>query len=334
MFSCFNEDMPKPILISGIQPTGRLHLGNYLGALINFITLQNSGRYECFFFIADYHSLTEEFDWKNKKEQILNLVEDYFLAGVDHSTSTVFVQSAVPAHTELAWILSSITPFGELSRMIQFKEKSAQNTKNINVGLLYYPILMAADILLYDAKFVPVGDDQLQHLEFTRTLARKFNKKFGETFTEPEKTLTKTPRLMSLDDPKKKMSKSCPAGCLFVNDSPAEIKKKIMSAVTDSGNEVRYDPKNKKGISNLMLVYQAFSVKSLKQIEKDFTGRGYGEFKSELTKGLIKLLVPFRDKLAPARRKKIMEELIKGNKKANKIASAKLKEVKKKIGLL
>ena len=139
---------------------------------------------------------------------------------------------------------------------------------------------------------------------------------------------------MSLDDPKKKMSKSCPAGCLFVNDSPAEIKKKIMSAVTDSGNEVRYDPKNKKGISNLMLVYQAFSVKSLKQIEKDFTGRGYGEFKSELTKGLIKLLVPFRDKLAPARRKKIMEELIKGNKKANKIASAKLKEVKKKIGLL
>lgn len=326
--------MTKPILISGIQSTGRLHLGNYLGALKNFVDLQNSGRYECFFFIADYHSLTRDFDPKRKQEQILNLVEDYFLAGVNHSTSTVFVQSAIPAHTELAWILGSIAPFGELSRMIQFKEKSAQNIKNINVGLFYYPVLMAADILLYDAKFVPVGNDQLQHLEFTRTLARKFNKKFGETFTEPEMTLTKTPRLMSLDDPEVKMSKSRPAGCLFVDDSPAEIKKKIMSAVTDSGNDVHYDTNKKKGISNLMFIYQAFSSKDLKQIEKDFAGRGYGEFKSELAEGLIKLLAPFRKELEPSRKKKIMTELKNGNKKANKIASAKLLEVKKKIGLI
>lgn len=324
--------MSKPILISGIQPTGRLHLGNYLGALKNFVDLQNSGRYECFFFIADYHSLTRDFDPKKKQKQILELTTDYFSAGLDPKKSVIFVQSAVSAHTELAWILNTVAPFGETSRMTQFKEKSEIQKQNVNVGLFTYPLLMVADIVLYDASFIPVGEDQLQHLEFTRTLIRKFNKKFGKIFIEPAPTLSKTPKVLALNNPLKKMSKSEPAGCLFLNDSPADIKEKIKSAVTDSGKELHYDPKNKKAISSLMLIYSVLSDNALKQVEKDFVSKGYGEFKNALAELLVEKLKPFRDaKTSAANIRKILAT---GNKKANKIASAKLKEVKKKIGLL
>ncbi|MEK7086816.1 MAG: tryptophan--tRNA ligase, partial [Patescibacteria group bacterium] len=233
--------MQKPILISGIQPTGKLHLGNYLGVLKNFVELQNSGKYECYFFIADLHSLTENFDPAEKPKQILDLATDYLAAGLDPKKSIIFIQSQIPTHSELTWILNAITPMGELNRMTQFKEKSEIAPKNVNVGLFDYPVLMAADVLLYDTQFVPVGDDQLQHLELTRTLARKFNGKFGKTFIEPKALLTETPRLMSLDEPKKKMSKSRPTGCLFIDDSPSTIRAKIKTAVTDSGKEIKYD---------------------------------------------------------------------------------------------
>ena len=216
----------KPVLVSGIQPSGRLHLGNYLGALKNFVDLQNSGKYECFFFIADLHSLTEEFNPKEKSKQILELTADFLAAGLDPKKSVIFQQSQVPAHSELAFILNTITPMGELERMTQYKDKSQRQPENINAGLFDYPVLMAADILLYDAKVVPTGDDQNQHLELTRTLARKFNSRFEKTLIEPKNLHTNTPRIMDLRVPGKKMSKSDPSGCLFIDDSPEEIETK------------------------------------------------------------------------------------------------------------
>jgi len=327
--------MNKPILISGIQPTGKLHLGNYLGVLKNFVELQNSDKYQCYFFIADYHSLTEDFNTKEKSKQILDLIADYLAAGIDPKKSVIFIQSAVPAHVELAVILNNFTPFGELRRMTQFKEKSQENPFNINAGLFDYPVLMAADILLYDAQFVPVGEDQLQHLELTRTLARKFNSKFGNTFIEPKPLLTKASRLMSLDDPMKKMSKSQTAGCLFIDDKPLMIKEKIKKAVTDSGKEIRYDPQIKPALSNLILIFSALSNYSIKAVERRFKNKGYAEFKKELAEIINKTLVPFQKKKKKLKKqtsfiKKIISQ---GNKKANGVSSKKLLQIKEKIGL-
>lgn len=326
----------KPILVSGIQPTGKLHIGNYLGALKNFVELQNSETYECFFFVADLHSLTENFDPKEKKAQINDVLLSFLAAGVDIKKSTIFVQSEISEHSELAWILSTITPMGELSRMTQFKDKSESVTQNINVGLFSYPTLMASDILLYDAKFVPVGNDQDQHLELARTLARKFNAKFGKTFMEPQALHTEIPRLMSLDDPEKKMSKSRPEGCLFLDDEPEIIRKKIKRAVTDSGSEVKFDEKEKPAISNLLLIYSAFSGKAIKQIEKLYVGKGYGEFKSNLAEVVIEGFAPFQKKKTELKKKlpQILKDIEKGNKKTKTVASKKMLEVKKKIGLV
>ncbi len=326
----------KSVLVSGIQPTGKLHIGNYLGALKNFVELQNTGKFRCFFFVADLHSLTEEFDPKEKQKQVENLILDFLAAGIDLKKSVLFVQSAIPAHSELAWILNTITPFGELRRMTQFKEKTGEEYETTNVGLFDYPVLMAADILLYDTKFVPVGDDQLQHLELTRTLARKFNSRFGNAFFEPKPLLTEIPRLMSLDDPTKKMSKSRPEGCLFLDDEPETIRKKIMRAVTDSGSEVRADREKKPAVTNLIRIYSAMSGKSVTQIEERFKGRGYGEFKKELSEIVVRGLAPFQKKKKELRKKRaaIMKRVATGNKKANTIASKKLLEVKKKTGLV
>ncbi len=325
----------KPILVSGIQPTGKLHIGNYLGALKNFVELQNSGKYQCFFFIADLHSLTEEYDPKEKPKQIENLILDFLAAGINPKKSVIFVQSAVPAHSELAWILNTITPIGELLRMTQFKDKSLSAPQNINVGLFDYPVLMAADILLYDAKFVPVGEDQMQHLELTRTLARKFNGKTGRVFTEPFPVLTEIPRLMSLDDPGKKMSKSRPEGCLFLDDEPEVIKKKLMRAVTDSDTEVRMDVEHKPAVSNLIRIYSAMTDKNFMEIEEHFRGKWYGEFKRELAEATVRGLIPFQKKKVEVRKDKsaLAKLIVAGNKKANAAASKKLLEVKKKIGL-
>jgi tryptophanyl-tRNA synthetase len=324
--------MIKPVLISGIQPTGRLHLGNYLGALKNFVELQNSGKYDCYFFVADYHSLTVDFDPKEKAGETLEVARAYLAAGLNPKKSLIFVQSHVPESTELMWILSGIAPVGEMERMTQYKDKAQSHPENINMGLLNYPLLMAADIFLYDAKFVPVGKDQLQHLELARTLVRKFNRRFGKNFVEPQAILTKTSRVMSLDNPKKKMSKTSPSGCLFLDDSPAEIEQKIKRAVTDSGSEIKYDQQNKAGISNLLEIYSELSGKTIPAIEKAYAGKGYGQFKADLAKVVTDVLKPFR---APNPKPSTLNPILRaGAKKAQKIAEKKIKEVKKKIGLL
>ncbi|MBI4119402.1 MAG: tryptophan--tRNA ligase [Parcubacteria group bacterium] len=326
----------KPILISGIQPTGRLHLGNYLGALKNFVDLQSSEKYECYFFIADYHSLTEDFDPKEKPKQILSLAADFIAAGLDPKKSVLFIQSQIPAHTELQWLFSAITPENELRRMTQYKDKVVAGGQSANVGLLIYPVLMAVDILIYDPKFVPVGEDQLQHLELTRTLARKFNSKFGKIFTEPKAVMTSTPRVMSLDNPQKKMSKSSPAGCLFIDDEPETIKEKIKKAVTDSGSEIKYDEKNKPAISNLLSIYSALSGQSILQLEKKFAGKNYSYFKNDLAELTSDYFRPFRERKKellknPAAIKKTFAA---GAKKARIRAQKKIKEVKEKVGLI
>ena len=321
----------KPILISGIQPTGRLHLGNYLGALKNFVELQNSGKYQCYFFIADYHSLTIDFSPKQKEKEILAVAQSYLAAGIDPKKSVIFVQSQAPESTELTWILSTITPPGELNRMTQFKDKAQNDPNNINMGLVTYPLLMAADILLYDAKFVPVGDDQLQHLELARTLARKFNNKFGKTFIEPQAILAKTARVMSLDNPQKKMSKTLPSGCLFLDDSEKEIMQKIKNAVTDSGSEIKYDEKNKPGLSNLLSIYSELSERPVMELEKKYYGKGYGEFKTDLAKVVVNSLKSFH---ILNHQPSILNAILNsGFKKAKKQVVAKMKEIKSKLGL-
>ncbi|TSC82237.1 MAG: Tryptophan--tRNA ligase [Parcubacteria group bacterium Gr01-1014_19] len=327
--------MSKPILVSGIQPSGRLHIGNYLGALKNFVDLQNSGKYDCYFFIADYHSLTENFNPAEKPAQILNLAADFLAAGLDPKKSKIFIQSAVPQSTELAWILETIAPIGELKRMTQFKDKSGTQQENVNVGLFTYPTLMAADILLYDAQFVPVGEDQLQHLELTRTLARKFNSHFGRTLFEPKEILTATPRVMSLDDPTKKMSKSRPGGCLFIDDEPEVIKSKVRGAVTDSESVVKYDPKHKAGISNMLEIMSGLSGKSINEVEKGFAGMNYGELKHSLADYVADYFEKFRKKKTSLLKKpaNIRTALRSGAAKAKKNAERKMIEIKKKIGL-
>ena len=265
----------KPILVSGMQPTGRLHVGNYLGALKNFVALQNSGTYQCYFFLADLHALTEGPAPKALGENILNLAADYLAAGLDPKKSVIYQQSLIPAHSELAWVLDTITPMGELERMTQYKDKSARQKENVNAGLFSYPVLMAADILIYNAQFIPVGEDQLQHLELARTVARKFNSRFGETFLEPKGLLTQTPRVMSLKDPAKKMSKSDPDGCLFIDDSPEDIKRKLGRAVTDSDASILYDPEKKPGLSNLLEIYGAFIGKDPHAVAIMFEGKQF-----------------------------------------------------------
>ncbi len=357
--------MAKPILISGIQPSGRLHLGNYLGALKNFVDLQKSGKYQCYFFLADLHSLTEyPADAKTEAKQILELAADYLAVGLDPKKSVIFQQSQIPAHSELAWILNTITPMGELRRMTQFKEKAGpffsrtrplvelfnpedqakaaeeavegyDNLEKANAGLFAYPVLMAADIILYDAKFVPVGEDQVQHLELTRTLARKFNKKFGKTFVEPQPLLTETSRVMSLKNPEKKMSKSQPDSCLFLDDSPEEVKAKVMRATTDSGSEIKHDPHHKKGVSNMLGIYSALSGQSIPTLEKKFADKTYSEFKSSLAALIADHFADYRKskKQLLAKPATLKQVLAMGSAVAAKTANRKIAEVKKRVGL-
>ncbi len=326
----------KPVLVSGIKPEGHAHLGNYLGSLKNFVDLQNSGKYDCYFFLADLHSLTEEFEPQKKRVQILELAAEYLAAGLDPAKSTIFLQSMVPAHSELMWLLTTITSEGELRRMTQYKDKVVVKKTEANTGLLMYPVLMAADILLYDAAAVPVGEDQLQHIELARTLARKFNARFGKTFIEPKGLLTETPRVMSLKSPEKKMSKSQPEGCLFLDDSPEEIKTKIARAVTDSGSEIAYEPEKRPGLANLLDIYAALSHKEPKAVTKEFSGQNYSALKEHLAKFVAQHFAEFRaEKKAflakPAGLKKILED---GSARAAKVAEKKMAEVKAKVGLV
>ncbi|PJE69084.1 tryptophan--tRNA ligase, partial [Candidatus Shapirobacteria bacterium CG10_big_fil_rev_8_21_14_0_10_38_14] len=252
-------------IFSGIRPTGELHIGNYLGAIRQWLLLQEKA--DCVFCIVDLHAITTPYQSKELKKNIFEMAAAYLASGLNPEKCIFFVQSQVEAHAELAWLLSTITPIGELQRMTQYKEKIKKYPKDVNAGLLNYPILMAADILLYQTDLVPVGKDQQQHVELVRTIARKFNQKFGQTFKEPKVLLPKTgAKIMSLQNPKKKMSKTDdPRGCLELFEEPEEIKKKIMAAVTDPGKVIKYDPIKKPGISNLLTIYSLFSGKTTKE---------------------------------------------------------------------
>jgi tryptophanyl-tRNA synthetase len=322
-------------IVSGIQPTGQIHIGNYLGTIKQWIALQEKN--ECVFPIVDLHALTVPYDPKTLQEKIRQNVIAYIAAGINPEKSIIFVQSAVKEHTELAWLLNTICPMGELQRMTQYKDKSKKNKDNINAGLLDYPVLMAADILLYKAETVPIGKDQEQHVELTRSLAKKFNQKFGETFKEPKSLILKEgSKIMSLTDPKKKMSKSDdPKSCIFLLDSPEDIQKKIVSAQTDSGKDVTYNITKKPGISNLLTIYSLLTGKSIENLEKEFKGKGYGEFKKSLASVVIERLEPFRRKQKELSLREVyVQEILKqGAARAQTIAQETMKEVKEKMGL-
>ena len=318
-------------VFSGIRPTGNIHIGNYLGAISQWIQLQEEN--DCIFSIVDWHAITTPYNESTLQDTILETASIYLACGIDPKKCILFIQSDVKQHTELTWLLGSITPLGELQRMTQFKDKSKKHKEYINAGLLNYPILMASDILLYDADIVPVGKDQTQHVELTRNIAQKFNKKYGKTFTLPESLISKKGAIIySLQEIDKKMSKTGdPKGCIGIFDKPEEIKKKIMSAQTDSENEIRFDLTKKKGISNLLNIYSLFSKKTIKEIENDFVNKGYNDFKKSLAELLI-------DKLKTIQENKIPKEEIKkilnaGAKKAEARAEEKMKIVRKRMGL-
>ena len=318
-------------VFSGIRPTGNIHIGNYLGAISQWIHLQEEN--DCIFSIVDWHAITTPYNESTLQDTILETASIYLACGIDPKKCILFIQSDVKQHTELTWLLGSITPLGELQRMTQFKDKSKKHKEYINAGLLNYPILMASDILLYDADIVPVGKDQTQHVELTRNIAQKFNKKYGKTFTLPESLISKKGAIIySLQEIDKKMSKTGdPKGCIGIFDKPEEIKKKIMSAQTDSENEIRFDLTKKKGISNLLNIYSLFSKKTIKEIENDFVNKGYNDFKKSLAELLI-------DKLKTIQENKIPKEEIKkilnaGAKKAEARAEEKMKVVRKRMGL-
>ena len=322
-------------IFSGIRPTGGLHIGNYLGAVKQWIELENSN--ECVFCIVDLHAITTPYDPKELQKNILDTTAVYLAAGINPEKSVIFVQSQVKEHAELAWLLETITPMGELNRMTQYKEKSKQYKDYINAGLLNYPVLMAADILLYKGQAVPVGKDQEQHVELTRTIAKKFNQKFGKTFEEPGTILPKVgAKIMSLTDPKKKMSKSDdPKSCISLFDSPEDITKKIMSAETDSGKEVIYNVTKKPGISNLLTIYSLLTGKTTQELEKEFKGKGYGDFKKSLAKVCVDYLEPFRRKQKELQTRDVYVKdiLAKGAARAKIIAETTMKEVREKMGL-
>ena len=329
--------MAKKIILSGIQSTGNLTLGNYLGAINNWIKMQED--YECYYMIADLHTLTVRNNPEDLRKNIIRLLSLYIAFGLDPEKNTLFIQSQVAAHSKLAWVLDCYTYMGELSRMTQFKDKAAKHADNINAGLFTYPALMAADILLYQADLVPVGEDQKQHLEITRDLAERFNKLYGETFVVPEAYISMGgAKVMGLQNPANKMSKSTtnPNDSIFLTDEPDEILKKFKKAVTDSENVVKYDIENKPGISNLMLIYGAITGKDNKQVEKEFENVGYGQFKVAVAEAVISKLKPMQQKYKEILKdeKYLKEVYTKGAEKARKIADKTISDVYNKIGLI
>jgi tryptophanyl-tRNA synthetase len=326
--------MSKPVIFSGIQPTGNLHLGNYLGAVKNWVELQNSGEYQMFIFIADLHSLTSNIPPEKLREQTLVTAAEILAAGIDPKKTCLFVQSHVPEHAELAWVLSCVTPLSELQRMTQFKDKSQKQDKNINTGLLNYPILQAADVLLYKATTIPVGKDQVQHLELTRDIARWFNNRFGEFFPEVKPLLTKTSKIMSLVQPLKKMSKSDGAeNVLDLMDEPSAIEAKLKKAVTatEGGGE-------SPGVQNLLDLLKEFgSTEKYKEFcaaEKNGSIR-YGDLKKELAGSIANHFAEFRTKRAELlKNKKAVEEILQsGANQAKKVAEQTMEGVRKLIGI-
>ena len=327
--------MIKPRVLSGIQPThDSFHIGNHLGALKNWVAMQDS--HDCVYFIADLHAITVEHDPKQLKERTLLSYAQLLALGIDPKKSTLLVQSQVPEHAQLMWVMSCITGFGEASRMTQFKDKSAKGgAASASVGLLTYPILQAADILLYQANQVPVGEDQRQHLELTRDLAIRFNSRFGDVFTVPEAFIVKeTAKIMDLQEPTAKMSKSSPSGCVNLLDPIKTTEKKFKSAVTDSETEIRFDLTKKPGVSNLLLINSAYSGKSVSELVNEFAGRMYGDLKKETAEIVISFIEPFQAKVNELLddRGELEKLMHSGAKQAQEIARKTLANVYEKVG--
>ncbi len=326
----------KPIIFSGIQPSGKITLGNYLGALKNWPMMQDN--YDCIYCVVDEHAITVRQDPAALRKQTLELFAQLLACGLDPEKSTLFIQSHVPQHAELAWILNCYTMFGELSRMTQFKDKAERHKENINAGLFTYPSLMAADILLYGANLVPVGEDQKQHVELTRNIAIRFNGIYGDVFTVPDAYIPKVgARVMSLTDPSKKMSKSSENenSYILVMDRPEDIMRKCKKAVTDSDARVICSP-DKPGVTNLITIYAAATGKTPEDVEKEFAGKGYGEFKPAVGEAVVELLRPIREKtLEYLKDKGTLETLYRrGAEKASQRAARMLAKVQKKVGFV
>jgi len=325
--------MTKKRIFSGAQPTGELHIGNYLGALKNWVALQDE--YEAFYCIVNLHAITLPQDPKVLRQKTLDLARIYLAAGVDPEKSTIFIQSDVPEHAELTWILSCISRMGELERMTQFKDKGKGNRERAGVGLFTYPVLMAADILLYQTDLVPIGKDQKQHLELTRDLAERFNRDFGDTFKIPDGYIPPVgASIKSLQDPEKKMSKSDenPAGSIFLLDDADTIRKKIKRAVTDSGTAIRFD-ESRPAINNLLTIYHLLKSHSQEATVAKFEGKGYGDFKNELANVVIEFLRPFQERYSEMDDGALRSILQTGAERARTIASATLKDVYSKVGV-
>jgi tryptophanyl-tRNA synthetase len=323
----------KRRIFSGAQPTGELHIGNYLGALKNWVALQDE--YESFYCIVNLHAITLPQDPKTLRQKTLDLARIYLAAGIDPEKSTVFIQSDVPEHSELTWILSCIARMGELERMTQFKDKGKGNTERAGVGLFTYPLLMAADILLYQTDLVPVGQDQKQHLELTRDLAERFNRDFGETFKLPDPYIPKAgASIKSLQEPAKKMSKSDENanGSIFLLDDANTISKKFKRAVTDSGTEITFD-ESRPAITNLLTIYHLLTGKSSEECVARFDGKGYGAFKTELAEATIQFLRPFQDRVKQYDDVALSDILKRGADKAQAIAAKTLRDVYEKTGI-
>ena len=326
----------KNRVFSATRPTGHLHLGHYFGVINQWSKLQAEN--DCFFAIVDYHAMTTDHDAKNLRDGIYNVLATYLAAGIDPNQATLFVQSTVSAHTELAWILNTLAKTSALNLMTQFKEKSKTQKKDVNAGLFTYPVLMAADILLYDTDLVPVGDDQKQHVEFTRELARLFNKQYGQVLLEPKDLVlpATVSRLKALDNPKAKMSKTgSPDGAINLLDTAKELEKKIKRAGTDSGKEVKYDVKKKLAISNLLTIFSLVTGEEIKDLETSYKGKGYGDFKVDLYNAVRAFITPIRTKILEyknntERLDKIIHD---GRSKAEVVANETLARVKKAIAV-
>jgi tryptophanyl-tRNA synthetase len=327
--------MTKLRVLSGIQPSGKLTLGNYIGAMKNFVALQHE--HECYFMVVDLHAVTMPQEPAALREQSEAVAALFIAAGLDPAQASIFLQSHVPAHAELGWLLTTLAYMGELERMTQFKDKS-EGKDAVGAGLFVYPALMAADILLYNSNLVPVGDDQKQHLELTRDIAGRFNYRYGETFVIPEPFIPKVgARIMSLDDGTKKMSKSSPNAGSFITllDTPDDIRKKISRAKTDLGREVLFDVQNKPEISNLMTIYAQCSGQTLEQVQAAYEGQGYGTFKKDLAEVVVQSLEPLQSKYAEIRSSgEIGRILREGAERANAVAEVTLRSVKDAMGFL
>ena len=322
-------------ILTGIKPTGQLTLGNYIGVLKNLPKMMDRG--ECIFFIADLHALTSPIEPETLRQNSIDLASFYLAAGLDPKRVTLFLQSSVSEHAELNAILQNYLYMGELSRMTQYKDKASKmNESAIGLGLFAYPVLMASDIVLYDSDIIPVGEDQIQHVEITRDLVNRFNNRYGKTLQMPKYEVRKVgSRIMSLSDPTVKMSKSDPKGDIFLKDDMKVVRKKIMSAVTDLGSEVKYDPENKPGISNLLTIYAALKDISIEEAEKEFVGKRYGEFKTAVADVVVAELEPFQNRYREIVETKAYEKVLQeGAIKAKKIANVTLNRVKDAVGLL